>query len=118
VEFLIFLAILAAVIVFVSRPLWRPSAEASRLESASVKATEVADLEAAREAKYREIRDAELDHRTGKLSPEDFEQIDRSLRAEALDILNELDRARGESAPDDTRPAGDASSTEPDRQQR
>ena len=29
---------------------------------------ERAELEAAREAKYREIRDAELDYRTGKLS--------------------------------------------------
>ena len=30
-----------------------------------------AELEAAREAKYREIRDAELDYRTGKLSDDD-----------------------------------------------
>ena len=54
----------------------------------------IADLEAAREAKYREIRDAELDHRTGKLSDEDFEAVDRSLRAEAIEILHALDRPR------------------------
>lgn len=114
-EFLIFLAILAAVVVFVTRPLWRPSAQASKSESAGVRPTEVADLEAAREAKYREIRDAELDHRTGKLSAEDFELIDRSLRAEALEILKELDRARGEAAPAETRSGGPVSGTEPDR---
>ena len=49
------------------------------------------DLEAAREAKYREIRDAELDYRTGKLSREDYEAIDGELRAEAIAILNRLE---------------------------
>jgi hypothetical protein len=49
------------------------------------------ELEAAREAKYREIRDAELDYRTGKLSREDYEAIDRELRDEAIEILNRLE---------------------------
>ncbi len=49
-------------------------------------------LEAAREAKYREIRETELDFRTGKLSEEDFRALDRQLRAEAVAILRELDR--------------------------
>ncbi|HEV2980603.1 MAG TPA: hypothetical protein VGX51_04160, partial [Solirubrobacteraceae bacterium] len=47
-------------------------------------------LEAAREAKYREIKDAELDFNTGKLSREDFEQLSASLRAEAVEILDRL----------------------------
>ena len=33
---------------------------------------EVAELEAAKEAKYREIRDAELDYKTGKMSDGDW----------------------------------------------
>jgi hypothetical protein len=49
-----------------------------------------AELEAAREAKYREIRDTELDYRTGKLSIEDFAATDGALRAEAVEILNRL----------------------------
>ena len=49
------------------------------------------DLEAAKEAKYREIRDAELDYRTGKLSQEDWRALDRELRAEAMDLLRRLD---------------------------
>ena len=32
--------------------------------------------------------------RTGKLSDEDYESLDRTLRAEAIDILHELDQAR------------------------
>jgi hypothetical protein len=50
-----------------------------------------AGLEAAKEAKYREIRDTEMDHRTGKLSVEDYRRLDRALRAEAIDILRRLD---------------------------
>ncbi len=53
------------------------------------------ELEAAREAKYREIRDAELDYRTGKLSREDYEAIDRTLRAEAIEILDRLGDGEG-----------------------
>ena len=49
------------------------------------------ELEAAKEAKYREIREAELDRRTGKLSEADWRQIDRELRAEAIAILKRLD---------------------------
>jgi hypothetical protein len=50
-----------------------------------------ADLEAAKEAKYREIRDAELDYRTGKLAHEDWRRLDTSLRADAIDLLRRLD---------------------------
>jgi hypothetical protein len=56
------------------------------------------ELEAAREAKYREIRDAELDYRTGKLSHEDYEAIDSDLRAEAIEILNRLEQLRPRDA--------------------
>ena len=53
----------------------------------------------ARETKYREIRDTELDYRMGKLSREDFTATDGALRAEALEILNRLQALEsGESA--------------------
>lgn len=108
-EFLIFLAILAVVVVFVTRPLWRPLGHTTESAPAPSEATEVADLEAARDAKFREIRDAELDQRTGKLSQEDFELIDRSLRAEAVQILRDLDRARGApTRPEDPEAPADA----------
>ena len=50
------------------------------------------ELEAAKEAKYLEIRDAEMDFRMGKLSEADFRALDRQLRAEAVEILRDLDR--------------------------
>ena len=65
------------------------------------------ELEAAREAKYREIRDVELDFHTGKLAREDFDTIDRELRAEALEILNRLQQS-ADPAPTDADEPGDA----------
>ena len=52
---------------------------------------QLADLETAKEARYREIREAEMDFRTGKLSEEDWKAIDRQLRAEAIELLRRLD---------------------------
>lgn len=77
---------LALVVWVVGAPL-RRGAQAT--EDAEVAIRE--RLEAAREAKYREIRELELDFRTGKLSDEDFGALDRQLRGEAVEILRELD---------------------------
>lgn len=98
-EFLVVLVLLLLIVVFVAMPLRRvrvvPGADQQAAAEAAVRhAQELEDLEAAREAKYREIRDAELDHNTGKLSDADFHAVDRALRAEAIEILKALDRAR------------------------
>jgi hypothetical protein len=95
-EFLIVLAILLLVVAVVGAPLrreWGRQGQARRQPGELEPAHELAELEAARDAKYREIRDAELDHRTGKLSDEDFEAIDRTLRAEAVALLKAVDAA-------------------------
>ncbi len=77
---------LCAVVFVVSQPLRRGPEAMERQASERVR-----DLEAAREAKYQEIRDAELDARLGKLTPEDHRELDRQLRADAIEILRELD---------------------------
>jgi hypothetical protein len=51
-----------------------------------------AALEAAKEAKYREIKDAELDHQMGKLSDDDYRAIDEELRGQAIEILRQIDK--------------------------
>jgi hypothetical protein len=51
------------------------------------------ETDALKEAKYREIRDAELDHAAGKLSDEDYAILDAELRKEAVEMLDELERA-------------------------
>jgi hypothetical protein len=80
------LALLAAVVWVVSQPL-RAGARAVEDPDSAARA----ELEAAKEAKYREIRDAELDRRTGKLDDADWRAVDRQLRAEAVEILRRLD---------------------------
>ena len=89
--FLLVAVVLLAVVAFVSAPLLRPEGEAEEAED-----PRIADLEARKEAKYREIRDAEQDRASGKLTQEDFERQDAELRADAVEILAELDRMRGE----------------------
>jgi len=86
-EIVLVLVLLAAVMFFLTGPLRRAAPARSEAERG------LAELEAARESKYREIRDAELDHSTGKLSDDDYQAIDRTLRVEAVEILHELDRA-------------------------
>jgi hypothetical protein len=77
--------VLAVVVLVVSAPLRRAASDEE------VEDAERAELEAARDAKYHEIRDADLDHRTGKLSDTDWRALDRSLRTEAVEILRRLD---------------------------
>lgn len=79
-------ALLAVVVAFVVLQPLRSRA------AADTSVDRRADLEAAKEAKYREIKDAELDFRMGKLSEADWRSLDRELRAQAIAILRELDR--------------------------
>ena len=84
------LVLCALVILLVSAPLRAARRRVNPLSP------ERGGLLASREAKYREIRDAEMDFRTGKLSRSDYELVDRELRAEALEILNRLERLEAE----------------------
>jgi hypothetical protein len=105
------LVLIVVVIFVISAPLraaWDPAASESRQDAdepgceriggdvdraeAAEREEDRIELEAAREAKYREIRDTELDYRTGKLSSEDFAATDSALRAEAVEILDRLER--------------------------
>lgn len=76
---------LVAVVAFVAMPLLRgvdePAFDA-----------ELAELEIAKQAKYREIRDAEIDREAGKLTDEEWRETDAELRVEATRILAQMDR--------------------------
>ena len=94
VALLVIVVVVAAVVAIVGMPLRVSHRERAR----GAAADEIAELEARKEAKYREIRDAEMDLRTGKLSEEDHRVLDRQLRAEAMVILKALDDAGAENA--------------------
>jgi hypothetical protein len=94
-EYVLVLIVLAVVIYAISAPLRADRvAAATGASGEPVRQDPVLELEAARDAKYREIRDAELDVRTGKLSDADYAALDGTLRAEAVEILHRLDHAR------------------------
>ena len=86
-ELLVIVAVVAVVAWTVTAPLRGKHAARTDLREASRRA----DLEARKEAKYREIREAEMDWRTGKLGEADYRELDRRLRREAIDLLKELD---------------------------
>jgi cytochrome c-type biogenesis protein CcmF len=67
----------------------------SRRKGAMVR-TEADEL---KELKYGEIRDAELDHASGKLSDEDYAILDAELRKEAVEILDAVGVGAGATAP-------------------
>jgi type II secretory pathway component PulM len=87
VEVLLVILVLAVVVLVIVGPL-RQRHDGHADTAAS---RERADLEAAKEARYREIREAELDYRSGKLSREDWRALDAELRADAIELLRRID---------------------------
>jgi flagellar biosynthesis/type III secretory pathway M-ring protein FliF/YscJ len=91
---LLLFLVIAAVAIAVLAPLRNPPTE----REDDTRADRLADLELRKETKYSEIRDAEADFHAGKLSGDDYRELDRALRSEAIVILEQIDRVNGESA--------------------
>jgi len=91
VEIVLAVAIVVLVAWFVTEPLRRRASG----QPEDPAAAELADLDARKQAKYRQIRDAEADHASGKLSDEDYQRLDSELRGEAIEILKRIDRLKG-----------------------
>jgi hypothetical protein len=89
-EVFVALLLLALVAAFVSVPLRRRAADAAGAGEDPV----LAELEARKQAKYREIRDTELDHAQGKLSDREFRVQEAELKREAIAILEQIDAAQ------------------------
>ncbi|MDX6615626.1 MAG: hypothetical protein QOD60_717 [Solirubrobacterales bacterium] len=90
-ELILALILLLVVAAFVMAPLRHRPEPA---DPGQARDSALAELEAQKEAKYREIRDTELDRATGKLSDDEFGRQDAELRNDALEILDQIDRTR------------------------
>jgi hypothetical protein len=86
------LAVLAVAWPFVSPDRGAPDEQLSPRDRARLELLE------RRDAAYGGLRDLEHDHRTGKVSDQDYDVERRRLRAEAAEALRGLDRL--ESEPD------------------
>jgi hypothetical protein len=82
------LVIVVGLTVFVIAPVVRGDSADRGLAGEN---PERADLEARKEALYRQIRDAELDREQGKLSRGDWARVDADLRREAIAVLKKID---------------------------
>ena len=84
----------AAIVVLVAWFVTAPLRDRPATKPEDPTEAELADLEAQKQAKYRQIRDAEADHASGKMGDEDFRRLNAELRAEAIAILKGIDRLR------------------------
>ena len=82
--------IILVVLAWVIQPLRR--ARVNRLQiAAAPESQQLENLLFEREAALLAIRDLQLDHDMGKLSDDDFAELDARYRAHAIEILKELD---------------------------
>ena len=89
-EYVIAIFVLLAAAWFVTAPLRRRQVPVTPTEDPLD-----ADLEARKQALYRQIRDAELDRAQGKLSEADWRRIDSELWRKTIEILRAIDAAGG-----------------------
>ncbi len=82
-------------IALVAYPILRP-AESPLLAAEDADQQEWEDLVARRDDTLRAIKDLEFDYRTGKVSAEDFQVFLARLKAEAADILRQMDARQAE----------------------
>lgn len=104
---LVLAAALAVVaVIFVARPLLRQETEAAAETDAED--TRRLELVEARDRALAALKELEFDHRTGKISDDDYRELVGPLREEAGDALRALDalhrpgdehEQRGEEAP-------------------
>ncbi|HEV8180507.1 MAG TPA: hypothetical protein VGP54_09445 [Gaiellaceae bacterium] len=92
-------AILAvAAVVFVARPFLRdPSPASDRLDELAPEARERLALAEERDRALAALKELEFDHRTGKVSDEDYRAQVGPLRRRAAEVLRALEH--GEHAP-------------------
>jgi hypothetical protein len=91
-------AMLAVVaVVFVARPFLRdPSPASDRLDELAPEARERLALAEERDRALAALKELEFDHRTGKISDEDYRAQVGPLRRRAAEVLRALER--GENA--------------------
>jgi hypothetical protein len=85
-------ALAVACVLFVARPfLQDPEARRDRLRSPSAAERRRLELAEQRDRALAALKELEFDHRTGKVSDEDYRQLVGPLRRQAAEALRALD---------------------------
>ena len=89
---LIGVALAIACVLFVARPFLRdPEARRDRLESLTAAERRRLELAEERDRALAALKELELDHRTGKVSDEDYRELVGPLRRQVAEALRALD---------------------------
>jgi len=88
---LILIVIMLTTIVYMAEPYWRKQA----IETTHWKDQRLTDLIEKRDSILAQIKEIEFDHETGKITADDFAEINARYRSEAIDILRRIDVLRG-----------------------
>lgn len=97
-QLLLAAAMVAGVVAFLAWPVLRGVDE-------RVVDAQRSELEDAKRSKYREIKDAELEHKAGRMTEEQWRETDAELRREAMVILRQIDTlGAGETSPSPAAP--------------
>ncbi len=103
-ELLIKIVLALAVVAYVGLPLLKTQFE----DEEGVMSEEAEDLYRRKESTYSAIKELEFDYKTGKLSDQDYAELDAKYRADAIEVLETIDlMERGVTEPAKA-PAGEA----------
>lgn len=80
-------AVSALAVIYVVRPLLAPGPSEMVLED-----DKLSDLIWRKDAALKAIKDLEFDYKVGKVSEEDFQQVDQRLRRQAIVLIQQLDK--------------------------
>ncbi len=99
--------IAVAAVFFVARPFLRePLPKTDRLDEPSERERQRLELEEGRDRALAALKELEFDHRTGKVSEEDYRALVVPLRQRAAETLKALDEGRGDRGAAEPSPDG------------
>lgn len=90
----ILMTVMLGTAAFIAQPFWRRRAASSANGNRQL----LSELLEKRDNLLTQIKEVEFDHEVGKISAEDFAEINASYRAEAISVLRRIDMQRGNKA--------------------
>ncbi len=90
---ILFVALMLGVLAFVAAPIYRAGRDTGSNHRAVTH--RLADLLQRKETVYANIKELDFDYHMGKLSEEDYQRLRAQYKAEAVEILQQIDRLQG-----------------------
>ena len=92
-EAIIFLVILTVSLAYIAHPYFKKQNTSPKSKKAS--SNRLSNLHAQRDTVLASIKDLEFDREMGKVSDEDYAQMNAQFRREAVGILQQIDQSNG-----------------------